>query len=644
MNLTALRSYSITHIVIAMMALSLIFSAIAAALISSNRYYDSMTAYTKDKYLPQLLGRIEGEIHSELNSLIGMSRAMGQNTYIKEWIIAGQNQQQLPQVQQALEAVKQYSGAMRTFVVAKDGYNYYTAKEGLREVINPQTDPWFDEFLASGKDHTITLGVASNDAVRAYINTRMNHNGQAIGATGLSFEMTQLGKLLQEHQLEDGGEVFLIDKKGKIALHLDPNMIGKELKQLPGFNDLASTIINNQHYINEQKKLQGEEYFVAGLKMPGLNFSIVALLPTKSFSDEMFANAVSTMLFNLFIALVFLAIMIILVRMISKAISDISETLYTVSANNDLTVRLDQSGTKEVVKIAKAYNNMAENFHKVLSNLSTHSATLSQNSQSLQKTTADMSEGAQTQVYETEKIMGEVTQLQLTDDDIKHQVNDAQQATENTQNKSHQGKAMVEQTRQAISQLNNELNSSTDVIAKLEQDTAKIAGILEVISAIAEQTNLLALNAAIEAARAGEQGRGFAVVADEVRALAGKTQNSTGDIQAMVATITGGVEKTVANMRQTSDRAIDCVDKSEQVSNLINEVNNEIDTINSLTHNINQAVANRGSATLDIKQQTTDINRIANQSNDNTAQSQDTTKALHQLAVQLNETVSQFKL
>lgn len=644
MNLTALRSYSITQIVIAMMALSLIFSAIAAALISSNRYYHTMSSYTNDKYLPQLLGRIEGEIHSELNGLIGMSRAMGQNTYIKQWMVTGQDEAQLTQVQQSLEAVRQYSGAMRAFVVAKDGYKYYTAKHGLREIINPATDPWFDEFLASGKDYAISLGITSQDTVRAYINTRMNHNGSAIGATGLSFEMTQFEQMLKKHQLEDGGQLFLIDNKGKIALHMDQQMLGKNLNQLSGLSDLASDIINNQDYLNQQRDIQGEEHFIASLKMPDINFSIVALLPTKSFTDEMFSNAVSTMLFNLFIALVFLAIMIMLIRMISRAISDISETLYTISANNDLTVRLDQSGTKEVVKIAKAYNNMAENFHKVLSNLSNHSITLSQNSQSLQKITADMSTGAQTQVFETERIMTEVAQLQLTDDDIKHQVNDAQQVTQNTQNKSHQGKAAVEQTRQAINQLNHELNASTDVIAKLEQDTDKIAGILAVISAIAEQTNLLALNAAIEAARAGEQGRGFAVVADEVRALAGKTQNSTGDIQAMVATITDGVEKTVTNMRQTANLAIDCVDKSEQVTDLINEINSEIDTINGLTNNINEAVANRGSATTEIKQQTTDINHIANQSNDNTVQSQDTTQALHQLALQLNQTVSQFKL
>lgn len=639
-----LRKYSITQIVIAMMATALIFSAIATALISSNRYYQSMSSYSNDKYLPQLLGRIEGEIHSELNSLIGMSRALAQNPQLKQWLSDQEPQQQLANIRQSLESLKQYSGANRAYIVSKDSYNYYTAEHGLKETISDSNDPWFSTFLDSGKDHEISLGISGEGVLRAYINSRMEVDGVAIGATGLSFKMVEFQDMITKYQLEGGGYIFIIDDKGKIAIHQDQALLGKSLNQLKGFGNLHQSILTNKNYFNTLSEINNEDHFISSLRMKDIDFSLIAVMPTKPFTDAMFDAAVSTMLVNLLIALVFLAIMVIIIQNISRAIFKVSTQLERISAHNDLTIRLDDEGTKEVVKITHSYNQMAENFNQVLNNLSQHAQTLSQNSNSLQRITAEVAQGAKTQVDETGKIMGEVDELQHTDHQIKQQVDECHSVTDSTQNKSHQGKAMVEQTQHSIMQLSDELNQSTEVIAKLEQDTGEIANILAVISGIAEQTNLLALNAAIEAARAGEQGRGFAVVADEVRALAGKTQDSTGDIQAMVTKITSGVEKTVTNMRQTAELALQCVDNSQQVSSLIHDVNNEIENINTLTNNINQAVSMRDATTQGIKQQADEINQIAKHSNQGTQQSSETTETLFTLSEQLTETVARFKL
>ncbi|MCJ8271136.1 MAG: methyl-accepting chemotaxis protein [Psychrosphaera sp.] len=632
------------RIVIVMMTLSLVFSALFTALISSSRYYSAMSSFSSEKYLPELLGAMAGDIQSELNSLIGMSRALGQNSYLKNWLLAGEPQEQMPQVKQMLGALKDYSNATRAFWVSKKTNNYYTATHGLKKTISIEEDPWFDSFIRSGKDHSIDLAWSHAGVMRAFINVRVEHQNQVIGATGLSFEVKKFNQLLNQKQLGDDGQIFLLDRNAKVAVHQNSEYIGKRLDEIGDFAAIANGLTQNTGYFNDLAKIGGEDYYVSSLKMKDTGFSLVALMPTQPFTTAMLNNAFSTVIGNLLIAFIFLAIMAIIIRRISGAIINMSNQLEQVSQNNDLSIRLVGNGSKELVKIAAAYNQMAESFTLVIKNLSRCSQTLSQNSGELQQVASGLNQGAQTQVQETTTIMHEIGELKHADDEIKAKVQSSQSVTSNTKNKSDTGKAMVEQTRQAISQLDKDLSHSTDIIGKLEHDSTKIAGILAVISGIADQTNLLALNAAIEAARAGEQGRGFAVVADEVRALAGKTQLATSDIQAMVANITSGVEQTVKSMRSTAVLASECMEKSERVSQIINEVNDDIDNIDRLTNSINEAVSQRDVATKSIEQRTTDIHQIATTSAQSTQTSLQTTDTLLGLSTELGDTVASFKL
>lgn len=178
---------------------------------------------------------------------------------------------------------------------------------------------------------------------------------------------------------------------------------------------------------------------------------------------------------------------------------------------------------------------------------------------------------------------------------------------------SNQGATVVGSTIQSIRQLAQDVEGASQTIGALADETASIGAVLEVIRGIAEQTNLLALNAAIEAARAGEQGRGFAVVADEVRALAARTQDSTKDIQSRIERLQSGVDKAVQAMHTGSSKARDSVERAEGVDQVLAEASASVQRINDMAAQIATACEEQSCVTEEIARNITDIRDLSNE-------------------------------
>ncbi|NVK87980.1 MAG: methyl-accepting chemotaxis protein [Gammaproteobacteria bacterium] len=259
------------------------------------------------------------------------------------------------------------------------------------------------------------------------------------------------------------------------------------------------------------------------------------------------------------------------------------------------------------------------------------------------KSTAQTVNDMEHQKLEIEQIVTAITEMSATITDVAKNANDTAQATAETNAKVQEGKTIVEQTVEEINTLAKRVDESGKVIEQLEQVSQNISKVVDVIRGIAEQTNLLALNAAIEAARAGEQGRGFAVVADEVRTLASRTQSSTEEIQHMIESLIDTTNKAATTMEQGKRSATSSVERAEKAGQALNEIAASVVQIMDMNQQIATAAEEQSTVTDGINNGILAINETAEKTLNSTMVASQSTQKLNQEIQRLQTVVKQFK-
>ncbi|MET0094541.1 MAG: methyl-accepting chemotaxis protein, partial [Sedimenticola sp.] len=243
----------------------------------------------------------------------------------------------------------------------------------------------------------------------------------------------------------------------------------------------------------------------------------------------------------------------------------------------------------------------------------------------------------------TDQVASAMQQMVTTVHDVARNTVSAADATRSARDETAKGLDVVMSTMEHINQLADEVVATADVIQQLARDSEDIGGVLDVIREIADQTNLLALNAAIEAARAGEQGRGFAVVADEVRILAARTQDSTTEIQEMIERLQGAARKAVASMEQGRERAQEGVLEVSQAGDSLRAITTSVESISEVNDLVANAAEEQNAVADDIRQNVTSISGIAAQTTSGAKETAQASEHLAELAAKLQSMVGNFK-
>lgn len=334
----------------------------------------------------------------------------------------------------------------------------------------------------------------------------------------------------------------------------------------------------------------------------------------------------------------------LIIRSIITPVERITQVISRIEQSKDLTLRCDASTQDELGKIAEHFNSMVGSFQQLIEQVIESVATINTSCKHVSENAMLASEGVAQQLNETDMVATAITEMGATIDEIAKTTELAALKAGKTHDNAQSGQLEVEQTIHKIQSLAEQLNSSASVVDELERDSETIGSVLDVIRGIAEQTNLLALNAAIEAARAGEQGRGFAVVADEVRSLAMRTQSSTQEIANIIQTLQSRTRSIVQLMDASQKQGSESAEQAAAAGALLKLINNDVRNIMDMSTQIAAAIEEQSMVAAEVNKNVVVIRDIAEESSkaaDANASASDELKAQ---AEYLYRAVSNFKI
>ncbi|MFV8834180.1 methyl-accepting chemotaxis protein [Aquisalimonas sp.] len=451
---------------------------------------------------------------------------------------------------------------------------------------------------------------------------------------------------------QDFADTFTEEFGANMALHtLEDRDMNTLASNIPGdtFTDAEAVraALGGERVMRRAER-DGTRYATVVRAIPDFDGNHIAVVEI-AMDRDFYATAMSTsrnsvLIIGLIAIAAGLAIAWFIGRSIVRPVNDTVEAMCEIAeGEGDLTKRLDESGKDEIAALAHAFNLFAQRVQATVSEVGGSTEQLASAAEEMSTITAETNQNTQRQREETEQVVTAMNEMTATVQDVARNAESAAEAAREADVSAQQGSQVVDRTITGINNLAQEVESAAETINRLGSDTDNIGSVLDVIREVADQTNLLALNAAIEAARAGEAGRGFAVVADEVRTLASRTQDSTQEIQAMIERLQSGSREAVEAMENSRSRAHSTVEEAGNASESLGSITQSVSRISEMNDQIASAAEEQSSVADEINRNIVSINDISEQTAEGATQTATAGDQLARLANQLQNLVAKFK-
>ncbi|GLO62893.1 methyl-accepting chemotaxis protein [Vibrio sp. MACH09] len=466
------------------------------------------------------------------------------------------------------------------------------------------------------------------------------------GALIADITLEKLNEIVDSVDIE-GAKAFILDQNSAVLASNHPAIENTSiLSENSDFQALAQNIISNntlatEYTIDDVDKALFSHQINIGDKTWYLSIELDKSIAFAKLSEAR-NNAIISTLVSLIVSLI---IYTLLLNYVYRPIPLLKKTINGLSQGTiDLTQRLEIKGDDDLADIAKGVNQFIANFQEMMRDIQDASVQMQDNMNRLRDRSAENAQFLQNHLAETEQVVAAIEEMNATAESMASDINHTADITRQANDTGAQSRAITELAQSTVASLISEVSQSSENVQQMSSETQNINSILNVIGDIAEQTNLLALNAAIEAARAGEQGRGFAVVADEVRNLASRTKDSTSEVEQALENLVSRTHNVVESMDTTKLRCEETANNAGEVAGSLATMNDFVEEINSLSTQVATAAEEQSSVTKEVSQNMTAISGIVTELDANGQQALSDAQDIAKINEQLVAIVKRFTI
>ncbi|WP_139709982.1 methyl-accepting chemotaxis protein [Aeromonas allosaccharophila] len=525
-----------------------------------------------------------------------------------------------------------------------DGKMIQSKPTNLPAGYDPRQRPWYKDAMAAGK-LVITAPYADISTGQLIVTIaepfqRGNTQGVIAGDVSISALISDILAVTTE-----GTYAMLVDSNGTIIAHPDASMSLKSATALAP--ELTASYINqiaNDGKINELV-ISGKKEVFDFNAIPNTNWYYGMMVDEETAYQSVRSMVTSSLIQGLITILIVAGFSYVAINGSLAPLKTLGEAIADLSrGNGDLTRRIKIEREDEVGAVAKHVNTFIDRIHVMVQDISNSSGQLNQQAKSSHSMAEKANQGLARQQNEISQIATAVHEMSATAVEVASNAEQTAEAARSSSSSCEHGKQVIARNQRSITDLATQVEQASNIIQELEKNAQEINTILSTIQGIAEQTNLLALNAAIEAARAGEQGRGFAVVADEVRVLSQRTHSSTVEIRSMIETLQRNTQGAVSTMHEGQQLAQNSVDDANNATHALEQITTSINQISDMATQISSAAEEQRAVTDEVSRNIQAVKDVSDELAVDADSSRHLSEQLKNISGELSNQVGMFRI